>query len=102
MAETQIAGTQGAAIQGAEAGRKPKKPRVRPPQTFRHFKPEDQTTGKAMVRLCQSDLNRGVVQVVKHGEGDNNLRSEEHTSELTSLMRTYYANFCLNKQHINK
>lgn len=63
MAETQVQDT----------ARKPKKPRVRPPQTFRHFKPENQTTGKAMVRLCQSDLIRGVVQVVKQGEGDNNL-----------------------------
>jgi mannose-6-phosphate isomerase-like protein (cupin superfamily) len=52
-----------------------KKARIRPPQTFRHFKPEDQDGGKAMVRLCQSDLIRGVVQVVKKGEGDNNLHS---------------------------
>src|SRR3546814_5125086 len=28
------------------------------------------------------------------------LRSEEHTSELQSLMRISYAVFCLNKQHI--
>src|SRR3546814_1416379 len=27
-------------------------------------------------------------------------RSEEHTSDLQSLMRTSYAVFCLNKQHI--
>src|SRR3546814_9519811 len=27
-------------------------------------------------------------------------RSEEHTSELQSLMRTSYAVFCLNKKHI--
>ena len=37
------------------------------------WKPENQQAGKAMVRLCQSDLIRGMVQVVKHGEGDNNL-----------------------------
>ena len=59
-------------IQEAKS-RTAKKPRVRPPQTFRHFKPETQGGGKAMVRLCQSDLIRGVVQVVKKGEGDNNL-----------------------------
>src|SRR3546814_10292859 len=28
----------------------------------------------------------------------NNLRSEEHTSELQSLMRISYADFCLNKK----
>src|SRR3546814_9449911 len=28
-------------------------------------------------------------------------RSEEHTSELQSLMRISYAVFCLNKKHIN-
>src|SRR3546814_8138036 len=31
----------------------------------------------------------------------NSARSEEHTSELQSLMRTSYAVFCLNKQHTN-
>src|SRR3546814_2559410 len=30
------------------------------------------------------------------------LRSEEHTSELQSLMRISYAVFCLNKKHINR
>src|SRR3546814_1278971 len=29
-------------------------------------------------------------------------RSEEHTSELQSLMRTSHAVFCLNKKHISK
>src|SRR3546814_9714886 len=29
-------------------------------------------------------------------------RSEEHTSELQSLMRTSYSVFCLNKKQINK
>src|SRR3546814_5984549 len=32
----------------------------------------------------------------------NGLRSEEHTSELQSLMRTSYAVFCLKKKHKNK
>src|SRR3546814_1134602 len=30
------------------------------------------------------------------------VRSEEHTSELQSLMRISYAGFCLKKQHLNK
>src|SRR3546814_9119445 len=38
------------------------------------------------------------------GGGDLDERSEEHTSELQSLMRSSYAVFCLKKkkQHINK
>ena len=49
-----------------------KKARVRPPQMFRHFKP-DSKSGKTIVSLGQSDLIRGAVQIVKKGEGDNNL-----------------------------
>src|SRR3546814_3089325 len=33
-----------------------------------------------------------------HGKGSNSQRSEEHTSELQSLMRISYAVFCLNKK----
>src|SRR3546814_3444086 len=41
------------------------------------------------------------VRLTRHGA--NGLRSEEHTSELQSLMRISYAVFCLKKkkQHIN-
>lgn len=49
------------------------KPRA--PQTFRYDKPESQGSGKAIVRLCQTDIIRGAVQVVKKGDGDNNLHS---------------------------
>src|SRR3546814_9082304 len=47
----------------------------------------------------------GVRGVVGIGRGDANeevLRSEEHTSELQSLMRTSYAVFCLKKKKLNK
>src|SRR3546814_6339116 len=44
-------------------------------------------------RKCQ-----GTSPVTKVSTG----RSEEHTSELQSLMRTSYAVFCLNKKNINK
>src|SRR3546814_6223184 len=36
------------------------------------------------------------------GPGDGRLRSEEHTSELQSLMRISYAVFCLKKKKISK
>jgi mannose-6-phosphate isomerase-like protein (cupin superfamily) len=47
-------------------------PRV--PQKFVYMKPADQKDGKAIVSLCQTDIIRGAVQVVKEG-GDNNLHS---------------------------
>ena len=48
--------------------------RTRPLQTFRYEKPEEQTGAKAIVSLCQTDIIRGAVQVVREG-GDNNLHS---------------------------
>src|SRR3546814_9580973 len=39
---------------------------------------------------------------VKPEPGTFNARSEEHTSELQSLMRISYAVFCLNKKNNNK
>src|SRR3546814_6270732 len=38
------------------------------------------------------------VYVVKRGQGKGYSRSEEHTSELQSLMRISYAVFCLKKK----
>src|SRR3546814_17448621 len=53
-----------------------------------------------------------VIQAINNGEvrptdfvggaGRVNLRSEEHTSELQSLMRISYAVFCLNKKNNTK
>src|SRR3546814_5227427 len=50
--------------------------------------------GRAQVRSC--DTATGAVKT-KHGEGL--ARSEEHTSELQSLMRISYAVFCLKKKN---
>ncbi len=49
--------------------------KTRPPQTFRYETPPASEKGKAIVRLCQTDIIRGAVQVVKKGDGDNNLHS---------------------------
>src|SRR3546814_7648577 len=38
----------------------------------------------------------------EQGEVDRRVRSEEHTSELQSLMRSSYAVFCLKKPNRNK
>src|SRR3546814_14449427 len=46
------------------------------------------------IRLCVSDLDRGFFR----RDLGASLRSEEHTSELQSLMRISYAVFCLKKK----
>src|SRR3546814_6396950 len=50
---------------------------------------------EAMVTDCPGLLSMDRVAV----EGGVPIRSEEHTSELQSLMRTSYAVFCLKKQN---
>src|SRR3546814_3537875 len=56
-------------------------------------------TADASARLSTSrqQSRRGTNQGVHRGD-----RSEEHTSELQSLMRISYAVFCLKKKTINK
>src|SRR3546814_10074130 len=65
-------------------------------------------TGKlaALARLCalrHLDLDIVGVHQIFGGDAETPrrhlLRSEEHTSELQSLMRTSYAVFCLKKKH---
>ncbi|MEK9647393.1 MAG: hypothetical protein VW547_17790 [Alphaproteobacteria bacterium] len=46
----------------------------RAPQKFSYTKPDGQETDKAIVSLCQTDIIRGAVQVLREG-GDNNLHS---------------------------
>src|SRR3546814_1354397 len=48
----------------------------------------------AEVRLSCRDGSRGARR-----RGQSEVRSEEHTSELQSLMRISYAVFCLKKKH---
>src|SRR3546814_2305997 len=53
--------------------------------------------GAAEVRArAAADRGPGAAHPRRHAGGD--LRSEEHTSELQSLMRNSYAVFCLKKQ----
>jgi len=44
----------------------------RPPQAFKYDNPR-RDGGKTIVNLGQTDVVRGLVQIVKKGEGDNNL-----------------------------
>src|SRR3546814_7401354 len=50
--------------------------------------------------LC-GDRNRGCSVVLRKRHSRRNSRSEEHTSELQSLMRISYAVFCLKKKKQN-
>src|SRR3546814_5144811 len=46
------------------------------------------------------DTNKGQYRLLRFlTEGKDNVRSEEHTSELQSLMRISYAVFCLKKNN---
>src|SRR3546814_7912022 len=49
-------------------------------------------------RRAREDEVNDIVGQVMLAEGDEDLRSEEHTSELQSLMRISYAVFCLKKK----
>src|SRR3546814_6217405 len=51
----------------------------------------------AVVRLFKTDGAIGIVDLAER-RGDDEIRSEEHTSELQSLMRISYAVFCLKKK----
>src|SRR3546814_3220053 len=52
--------------------------------------------------LALLDANLGVAIIPDGTSGTNGFRSEEHTSELQSLMRISYAVFCLKKKNNNK
>src|SRR3546814_5592000 len=49
------------------------------------------------VRVERMRMNRGKSAALRRGLGVAKGRSEEHTSELQSLLRTSYAVFCLKK-----
>src|SRR3546814_10188616 len=52
-----------------------------------------------VVRVAEDDLGAEVLQVGRRQRADRAARSEEHTSELQSLMRNSYAVFCLKKKN---
>src|SRR3546814_1821174 len=61
------------------------------------------------LQVCEVAVRNGIAEAIEHVHGANwpwnngfirSLRSEEHTSELQSLMRISYAVFCLKKTKI--
>src|SRR3546814_7584571 len=59
----------------------------------------DRPLMKTMVFL--SEPPRGSIRAIEGIQEGRDLRSEEHTSELQSLMRISYAVFCLKKKNKN-
>src|SRR3546814_5260491 len=55
--------------------------------------------GGSLAKYCHAYLPSSNIRAV---EIDEHVRSEEHTSELQSLMRISYAVFCLKKKKKNK
>src|SRR3546814_5886426 len=84
----------------APASREPERDRRQADEASRQTPSEQSRVQNA--RAAQSQL-RVIETVVRAALFDNPdaVRSEEHTSELQSLMRISYAVFCLKKQHQN-
>src|SRR3546814_8284287 len=61
----------------------------------------EKQTRRRIDRICESNAPRLAQSMVSIRLADND-RSEEHTSELQSLMRISYAVFCLKKKKDNK
>src|SRR3546814_3752049 len=52
-------------------------------------------------RDCAENLSAYGAYIMAPADSERQVRSEEHTSELQSLMRISYAVFCLKKKQIN-
>src|SRR3546814_7196532 len=67
---------------------------------------EGQNLNKVDFARRSTELKKSLTDAIRgHGypaKADPSQRSEEHTSELQSLMRISYAVFCLNKKNIPK
>src|SRR3546814_3614215 len=62
--------------------------------------PNAHTITPRLQQCCKASRHKAFAKRGNHAAGDENepRRSEEHTSELQSLMRISYAVFCLTKQ----
>src|SRR3546814_2841017 len=70
---------------------------------IRIFLPNPQATEPQIRTIYQGfGLNRRQIEIVATARPKRDYRSEEHTSELQSLMRISYAVFCLKKKNMFK
>src|SRR3546814_1288336 len=94
-------GWQGAAARhSGDYGEEPQRgqPRKRPPTSHANFR---DTTLAAATATAQQDVPQRRTDAITAIRLDE-MRSEEHTSELQSLMRTSYAVFCLKTTNIEE
>src|SRR3546814_6600191 len=80
-------------------------PRSTRPDTLFPYTTLFRSDGPAFSRSCSySNFSRSlsVARATRWSNRDASNRSEEHTSELQSLMRTSYAVFCLKKKRKNE
>src|SRR3546814_10215018 len=84
------------------AGSSPQDPHPSPPRLSpaRHHRPQ-RRAGRLECRRCGARRSRPPPPHSVREVGRRSLRSEEHTSELQSLMRISYAVFCLKKKQNN-
>src|SRR3546814_3949981 len=90
---TQLMGS-GLTIRGINTG--DSEPDVFIPQLIDLYRQGRMPFDKLMKTYRLEDINHAV-----HDQHDGKVRSEEHTSELQSLMRISYAVFCLKKKNKN-
>src|SRR3546814_10715114 len=87
-------------------GRHPRNHR-HPPAANRQARGYNPLCGDQVTIYLQTDAEGRILDVAFEGRGcaismaSASMRSEEHTSELQSLMRISYAVFCLKKKKIN-
>src|SRR3546814_992954 len=83
----------------------PDQPEWPPPLVRRPFPPGETPLAAWQARDSRRRPRRHIRQEAKSASGYKlglSLRSEEHTSELQSLMRISYAVFCLKKKNIHQ
>src|SRR3546814_7370775 len=84
--------------------RQPERDRYRLPKTFRKTDGQVEKSWSGQASAASDAGNAGIGSCSPVGAGGATgcnrqmMRSEEHTSELQSLMRNSYAVFCLNKK----
>src|SRR3546814_2159274 len=65
-----------------------------------HTNPAGIIRDTAIQKVIMNSLGDGVMrELIRRNNGRDECRSEEHTSELQSLMRNSYAAFCLKKKN---
>src|SRR3546814_2649366 len=68
---------------------------------YRRLSPDLVSLIEHGMEMTRGNARLNLVLALNYGAQDEIVRSEEHTSELQSLMRISYAVFCLKKKNID-